>query len=345
MAIYQQLEQIVLDYLHQNLGQVDLFPGTTTPEQVETKVKELIVRGANNALKNSSQRHAFSFYEVDGYVLIPKGSSASLRNVLGDDGVYFDFDFLHFEGEVGGCTIPIRTSRGNKGHDKRFSHRDLCLVVKGSRISFNCPQDKDCLVKLSGNRKPYLFGEKLKCQSIIGGLRLTDYEAAEASNVSIVSEPSLLILDGVRPRNCYGGFGTDEFYVSDYVSHVLEPANPPFTFSPILRIAFDMTYPEQANAGTTLLLFVVTGEVTADNYALFLRDDMVAIDFWQDPMLEEGFEYLQWATIVEVNHLLQTFTPRTEGTLPPPTRSRDAAWDALMVADSYKNTDSELIQI
>jgi len=50
-----------------------------------------------------------------------------------------------------------------------------------------------------------------------------------------------------------------------------------------------------------------------------------------------GFEYMQWATVVELNHLFKTFVPRQEGNLDPPKRERDDAlrrlidWDVAQV--------------
>jgi len=53
-----------------------------------------------------------------------------------------------------------------------------------------------------------------------------------------------------------------------------------------------------------------------------------------DWLLVEGFEYMQWATICELNHLLEVYLPRTEGKLPPPDRQREESLESLMRWDT-----------
>lgn len=63
-----------------------------------------------------------------------------------------------------------------------------------------------------------------------------------------------------------------------------------------------------------------------------LFDDLEAVS----PFLQYGFEYMQWATVVEANHLFQTFVPRQEGSLPPPIKERDDALRRLIDWDVYQ---------
>lgn len=55
-----------------------------------------------------------------------------------------------------------------------------------------------------------------------------------------------------------------------------------------------------------------------------------------DDFIKYGFEYMQWATIVEMNHLVQTFVSRQEGSLAPPTKERDRALAIFIQQDEYK---------
>jgi hypothetical protein len=55
----------------------------------------------------------------------------------------------------------------------------------------------------------------------------------------------------------------------------------------------------------------------------------------EDFIVQFGLEYLQWATICELNTMLTTFVPRQEGNLAPPTAERDSAWHDLILWDSY----------
>jgi hypothetical protein len=53
-----------------------------------------------------------------------------------------------------------------------------------------------------------------------------------------------------------------------------------------------------------------------------------------DWILENGFDFMMWQCILELNHIVQIFVPRNEGSLPPPERLKQAAWDSLVLVDS-----------
>jgi hypothetical protein len=74
------------------------------------------------------------------------------------------------------------------------------------------------------------------------------------------------------------------------------------------------------------------------------QDLIISGQVWMEPytsqtdtdfLLQNGFEYMMWAVIVEMNHLLLKYVPRQEGTLSPPTNARDAAFNALVLWDSH----------
>lgn len=53
-------------------------------------------------------------------------------------------------------------------------------------------------------------------------------------------------------------------------------------------------------------------------------------------LMKKGGTWLQWQTIIELNHLNKHFVYRQEGNLPPPEKMAAAAWDALLKADCYQ---------
>lgn len=55
-----------------------------------------------------------------------------------------------------------------------------------------------------------------------------------------------------------------------------------------------------------------------------------------DVWLTKGSQYLQWAGIVEVNHLAKEFVFRQEGNLPPPQDLADAALETFREWDSFR---------
>lgn len=55
----------------------------------------------------------------------------------------------------------------------------------------------------------------------------------------------------------------------------------------------------------------------------------------QDFFIDVGFEYMQWACIVELNYLFQTYVPRQEGNVGSPEKKLADALQRLVVWDSY----------
>lgn len=60
-----------------------------------------------------------------------------------------------------------------------------------------------------------------------------------------------------------------------------------------------------------------------------------------DFLLDNGFDFMMWQCIIEMNFILLKYVARQEGTLSPPTQARDAAWDALVLWDSH-STDGNI---
>jgi hypothetical protein len=85
-------------------------------------------------------------------------------------------------------------------------------------------------------------------------------------------------------------------------------------------------------------------ESTGADVIVHLDANLWARDYTEDndsdPFLEHGFEYMQWACIVEVNRLLRQFVPRQEGNLPPPIRERDEAKENLINFDIYQTVEN-----
>lgn len=60
------------------------------------------------------------------------------------------------------------------------------------------------------------------------------------------------------------------------------------------------------------------------------------VDGPEDFIVQYGFDYLKWAIICDLNNIFQTFVPRQEGNLAPPEKDRDAAFQKLILFDSYQ---------
>lgn len=64
-----------------------------------------------------------------------------------------------------------------------------------------------------------------------------------------------------------------------------------------------------------------------------------------DFFLEQGFEYMMYACIVELNHLLKVFVIRQDGNLPPPTTERDQALEEFIRWDVFQNEQNQNFQL
>jgi hypothetical protein len=82
-----------------------------------------------------------------------------------------------------------------------------------------------------------------------------------------------------------------------------------------------------------------TAYIEAYGWLLDYTDADLAIDIETAPpkdfFIDQGFAYMQWATIIELNNLFSTFVPRQEGNVGVPKDQLDNAWRDFVVWDSY----------
>jgi hypothetical protein len=60
------------------------------------------------------------------------------------------------------------------------------------------------------------------------------------------------------------------------------------------------------------------------------------LDSDRDTWLQQGAQYLQWQTVVQLNHLFKGFVFRQEGNLPPPEKLAEAGLDAIQKWDTFQ---------
>lgn len=80
--------------------------------------------------------------------------------------------------------------------------------------------------------------------------------------------------------------------------------------------------------GTAPVLVELTGLRWMEAYTL---DNPSATDF----LLTDGFDFMMWQTILELNYIVQIYVPRVDGSLPPPEKARNEAWGGLLVNDAF----------
>ena len=105
-----------------------------------------------------------------------------------------------------------------------------------------------------------------------------------------------------------------------------------------------LRYPDDDVTETRPVYLVTDG----DKFRIMPEYDNVVIlegNKWMTPytadtdsdfLLQNGFDFMMWQTVIEMNHLTQTFVPRQEGSLSPPERLRNESWAALVAHDDYR---------
>lgn len=78
---------------------------------------------------------------------------------------------------------------------------------------------------------------------------------------------------------------------------------------------------------------------------VWMSDYSIAAPTATDEFLTYGSDYMQWACICELNHVIQRFVPRQEGSLPPPYKQRDEALRALIDWDNYRTDANRNIEL
>lgn len=86
---------------------------------------------------------------------------------------------------------------------------------------------------------------------------------------------------------------------------------------------------------TEEISLVIDGQAWMTSYAMTTHET--------DWLADKGKAFLMFAAICEANLLIQTFVPRQEGSLPPPTAERDTHFTALMDWDNWADLGKDLI--
>ena len=74
MNTYSDLENVVLAYLQRNVDVSELFPGVVDESALDAKVRQLVLRGVNNAQRQAEHLHDFVKNQVSAVATIKAGS-------------------------------------------------------------------------------------------------------------------------------------------------------------------------------------------------------------------------------------------------------------------------------
>lgn len=87
--------------------------------------------------------------------------------------------------------------------------------------------------------------------------------------------------------------------------------------------------------GYTFEMFPVPDEAKTIHIDALLWADDYTSNTDTDFFLDEGFDFMQWFCIVELNNRFRTFLPQQEGNLSPQVKERDAALLTLMEYNNF----------
>lgn len=325
MNTYSDLENVVLAYLQRNVDVSELFPGVVDESALDAKVRQLVLRGVNNAQRQAEHLHDFVKNQVSAVATIKAGSSIKTNGLIDvETGEVVDINVLTdvtFEG----CPVTVMSKRGQRKLMFKQKQVGRVMVVRyGDRLRLEPDLDEDIEVGIEGYRRMVDFGSKevYMTDEVISGVNLQSYAPNGPALIG-----SYTTADSTLFEDCVG-----ESYVVKHPSgsglyphygvRVLSNA----TYS---GVYWSLGFDDPALDGVTIAL--ASSTIAKINPSGSVRNLLTKDTSW---MLEDGFEYLQWASMCEVNHLVQQFLPRAEGSLVPPTRSRDAAFDALVRWDA-----------
>lgn len=315
------LIKVVNLYLQTDFPAVENHPLLSQGNAADVKVvvDDLIVTAANSARKWAEMRHDFRCASVTLPVTIPGEGSVSLDDVNGVSLKTLSHCYL----TDSKCPVSVVTSKAD--WYRRYEQQDR--VPDGYRqhhVDYNkfylesaLLYDNDSLTT-SG-----VYKEDINVD--VHGFRWMESYANEEFAMSLTTQPELSdlkfsLVSGIWPTDITEVTVKYPLIDSSFVTQLAAGTYP------VTRIDDN----EIELTGVTLVDFPVNGI----SFPAFYTASGSASTDW---FLKHGFEYMQWATIVEVNHLLQTFVQRQEGSLSPPEQMRDRAFEAIRALDVWSS--------
>tara|TARA_R110000772_G_scaffold266171_1_gene388303 strand:- start:25805 stop:26794 length:990 start_codon:yes stop_codon:yes gene_type:complete len=309
----------VNSYLQTDFPAVENHPLLSQGDSADVKVvvDELIVRAANSARKWAEMRHDFQCASVTISGTIPAGGSLDLDDINGTSIKIIDSVYL-------ASGYPINLSTNKQYWNSRYEQEQIQtdyrpeaylfenkLMLKGRELSLVFPSETDCDI------------------TIVGYEWLNDY-----SNTNEVSVPATCAIPGASAMVRLAAATYDPvptLVTIPYDIRDFDPANAYQVIVPAGDYAVSLLAPDILTFDSyTFPVSYSTAAGFSSGTVNYLIDATLVTTDW---FIGRGFEYMQWACIVEVNHMLQTFVPRQEGSLSPPERLRERAFEALKVLD------------
>jgi len=335
MKTFEDLKSQVKRYLTSNTNLVNAWPGQAgDTNALMAEIDSAILVAANNARRQAEMRHDFGISIMTGYATLVVGGSVDLDHIAVDEVGGTDFRSFKTLREVfvvntDGTMYPVKIVSQKTKSIQLFKQQDLgkhtyqegyIAVVSGRQLTME-RQAVSVTLSLAITGSVWLeeFTAEVATTGIyIGGLLSPDITGDCAVVVSLNEYAAWSRgTQGSAAANISYNFGAWRINpmssLGQYSAYKSSTESSPIGLTDWTMVR---------GAGQPILTQAVTPVVFN----------------W---FLERGFEYLQWAVICELNHMLLKFVPRQEGTLGPPDSARDKALDALIVNDAYA-TDGDI---
>lgn len=328
----------------------------------ETLIDSLILQAANNARRAGEMKHDFQLADVTVAGVIPTDGTGLDLNALTIDGSTGQLKTLHSVSlRTNNVDRPLRFESKQRMVHRLIERQDKSDWETGAwenELSYCGTTDQRVLVH---GWRLFLYPESSADTTVYvdGNRWLPDYSVAavgvQQTETGTVS--GTVSSSGDMRVNVFGTGLTGVNYVTvgvlqnDTAAQVATKLANAFNASHPYRTTYTLDVYDtnklrltclQPAANDAALSFTVTNHTAAGitpfgsvNGVVGVADTQQATQNQTDFFLQYGFEYMQWATIVEVNHLVQTFVPRQEGSLAPPEKLRDLAFANFMTWDSY----------
>lgn len=337
-------------FVYNNSNAVDSYQGNS-----ETSFEEFLtgacMTAVNNARKYAEMNASWSWLDTTVATFFPVGMGINLERQYPDDGnfntVTDDLEFSYRYDRLGFLYIKVQdTAMAALGYDedelyqiRNDSEADLPLGVytvwsRLDDIVTIVPEEGE--VPASETRE-YVYKMAYRDQTITsptswvtvgtpaGQVAFNSYVRLNAVySISAVNTTGGLVPLDLDTRQSQHIKATQQNHHGFYTSEN-EHSFPPDQF----RVLFDgrQLVP---NAVLSQDLDVV---ITA---ARWLKDYTSVND--TDPFIEDGFEFMMWRSVLELNYVVQVFVARADGIMSPPEKAFAAAWDALLTNDAFSNT-------
>ena len=328
-------------FVKNNSNAVDVFQGSSPDVDYDVFLTDAIIQAANNARVYAEQNASFGWLDttVSAFILPGRGLNLSRQYDLEESsGLVFWFS--------PGVTSNVYT---------KFSPSGILRIALPSTHAAFTSHDYQELQSISfvgaspiptGTYTVIELKESMLISGVLHYVYTLDYSVTAPDSTAwaggIVTVGVLVFAPVIRFNAVFavnyvdeqgGKFPLDlDTRQSQHIKNtqlvhrgLVKESN----YNPGVKVLFDGTFLKLNCELDQPLQVELTGSRWMDSYTS-VNDT--------DQLLQEGFEFMMWRTVLELNYIVQVFVPRTDGALSPPEKASNEAWFSLLTNDAFATT-------